>query len=573
MTESKARSLASIIDNTGDVKSTSLDNVSTGLTVYATLDDLPTSGLTSGQQAFVTSTNRVYVSNGSGWYSVALFNATPRLTIDPTGAVTLATDGSTPTVITLTGTDSDNADANLVYSVESDGSFANIAILSQDSSVFTITPLAEGSATPGSSTLTFKVSDGVSFGSGTTTFSLTFSVDWSSNTETVLRASDAGPGDRFGGTAVISGNNSYIAVGADGYDDVASNAGAIYVFNKSGSNWTQQQIVTPAELSSSDAYAARGNRSIAINPAGTYLIGGSINEDGGPGDPIDKAGAAYIFTRSGSTWTEQAILRASDAGVDNYFGKEVGISDEGDYAIVSADYNNSQIGAAYVFTRSGSTWTQQAKLTPSDGFTGNPGSKLGMSLSMNSDATYACFGSNNAAAYVFTRSGSTWTQQQKITTTDANKSTYFGQFQYISADANYLFVCDPYLQTNVGAVFVFTRSGSTWTQQAKIQPTDIAANWYFGGKVCTNSDGSYIVANAYANGSRRAYIFERSGSTWTQVANLQQSDGNGTNDFYGVYHVEISRDGSHVLIGSAEEDGGVGDPISGAGMLTVYEAG
>jgi hypothetical protein len=71
-------------------------------------------------------------------------NATPTLTIDPSGAVTLAVDGSTPTVITLTGADSDNADVSLTYTVESDGSFANIATLSQDSSVFTITPLAEG---------------------------------------------------------------------------------------------------------------------------------------------------------------------------------------------------------------------------------------------------------------------------------------------------------------------------------------------------------------------------------------------------------------------------------------------
>lgn len=166
---------------------------SSGLTVYSTLNDLPSSGLTSGDQAFVSSTSRFYISNGSGWYNVALINATPNLTIDPTGAITLATDGSTPTVITLTGTDSDNADANLVYSVESDGSFANIATISQDSSVFTITPLAEGSATPGSSTLTFKVSDGISFGSGTTQFTLSFitSVENSKYTTLLAKADTA----------------------------------------------------------------------------------------------------------------------------------------------------------------------------------------------------------------------------------------------------------------------------------------------------------------------------------------------------------------------------------------------
>jgi len=145
-----------------------------GLSVYSTLDDLPTTGLTSGDQAFVSSTNRFYISNGSGWYNVALVNATPTLVVSPTGTVALAIDGSTPTVITLTATDSDNADASLTYSVESDGSFAGLGTISQDSSVFTITPLSEDSATTETSTLTFKASDGISFGSGTTTFTLTF---------------------------------------------------------------------------------------------------------------------------------------------------------------------------------------------------------------------------------------------------------------------------------------------------------------------------------------------------------------------------------------------------------------
>ena len=162
-----------LIPSTNVMREDALDELG-GLTVYSTLDNLPTSGLSLGDQAFVSSSQRLYISNGSGWYNVAMFNATPNLTISPSGAIILATDGTTPTVITLTGTDSDNADANLIYSVESDGSFGGLGTLSQDSSVFTITPLAEESATPGSSTLTFKVSDGISFGSGTTTFSLTF---------------------------------------------------------------------------------------------------------------------------------------------------------------------------------------------------------------------------------------------------------------------------------------------------------------------------------------------------------------------------------------------------------------
>ena len=158
-----------------------------GLTVYATKEDLPTSGLTAGDQAYVSASSRLYVSNGSGWYNIALINATPSLSIDPTGAISLSTTGET-TTITLTATDSDNAVAGLVYSVESDGSFDGLATLSQDSSVFTITPLSEDSATTTSAVLTFKASDGINFGSGDRTLTLTFRVENSNYTTHLMQA-------------------------------------------------------------------------------------------------------------------------------------------------------------------------------------------------------------------------------------------------------------------------------------------------------------------------------------------------------------------------------------------------
>ncbi|MDB4349944.1 LamG domain-containing protein [bacterium] len=157
-----------------------------GLTVYATKEDLPASGLTAGDQAYVSANSRLYVSNGSGWYNVALINATPSLSIDPTGTISLSTTGET-TTITLTATDSDNAVAGLAYSVESDGSFGGLATLSQDSSVFTITPLSEDSATTSSAVLTFKASDGINFGSGDRTLTLSFKVENSNYTTLLLK--------------------------------------------------------------------------------------------------------------------------------------------------------------------------------------------------------------------------------------------------------------------------------------------------------------------------------------------------------------------------------------------------
>lgn len=174
-----------------------------GVTVYATKENLPTTGLTSGDQAYVTNTSRLYISNGSGWYNVALINATPTLTISPSGEIELSTEG-TNTVITLTATDSDNAVAGLTFSVDSDGSFGGLGTISQDSSVFTITPLSEDSATTTSSTLTFKASDGISFGSGTSVLSLTFKVVNSNYTTLLLQADSDGTDNQ-----VDASNNAF----------------------------------------------------------------------------------------------------------------------------------------------------------------------------------------------------------------------------------------------------------------------------------------------------------------------------------------------------------------------------
>ena len=166
-----------------------------GLSVYDSLGALPTTGLSAGDQAFVSSSSRLYLSNGAGWYNVALINATPTLSISPSGTIELSTEG-TATVVTLTATDSDNADANLTLSVDSGGDFFKMATLSQDSSVFTITPRSLDSATTlgfdGSSTLTFKASDGISFGSATNTFTLAFSIANSQFTTLLVKADTAG---------------------------------------------------------------------------------------------------------------------------------------------------------------------------------------------------------------------------------------------------------------------------------------------------------------------------------------------------------------------------------------------
>ena len=172
----------------------SAEVASVGLQVFQTLDSLPTSNLVSGQQALVDSDKRLYISNGLGWYNIAVINQTPSLTITPSGSIALANDG-TPTTITLTASDSDTPSGLISFSVESDGSFSGLGTLSQDSSVFTITPKLEDSATTTTSTLTFKASDGINFGTGQSALSLTFSAataDSSDQTVFLLNAFGSG---------------------------------------------------------------------------------------------------------------------------------------------------------------------------------------------------------------------------------------------------------------------------------------------------------------------------------------------------------------------------------------------
>jgi hypothetical protein len=494
--------------------------------------------------------------------------------------ITLATDGTTPTVITLTGTDSDNADANLIYSVESDGSFGGLGTLSQDSSVFTITPLAEGSATTTSSTLTFKVSDGINFGSGTTEFSLTFGPDWANTTESKLVASDAFQGDEFSEYALsLSSDGNYIIVGAGAHSGQNNIRGQAYIFNRSGSTWSEQAILTASNTGDND----RNGSSVDISSDGTYAITGAYREDGAT-NTISDGGAAYIYTRSGSTWTEQAILRASDAQASDQFGWSVSISGDGMYAIAGAnseDTGQTGTGAAYIFVRSGSTWTQQAKIQHSDRAQYD---NFGYSVSISDDGSYAVIGAyykNNQAgnAYIFSRSGSTWTQQAKLTASDAQASDRFGWSVNINDDGDYVIVGAYQEDTsafNAGAAYIFSRSGSTWTQQAKIVSSDGEANDQFGWSVSLNSDATYAIVGALrsqysVDDAGAAYIFTRDGTTWTQTRRLTASDPKSQDEF--GHSVSISGDGGYAAVGAPQEDGGSGDPIFNAGAAYIYEAG
>jgi len=359
-----------------------------------------------------------------------------------------------------------------------------------------------------------------------------------------LTASDEAGAGYVGDSVALSADGNTALIG--GPDD-NNRAGAAWVFTRSGSTWTQQG----AKLTGGgESGAGRFGSSVALSADGnTALIGGWYDNS--------FVGAAWVFTRSGSTWTQQGPKLTDSAA--RGFGESVALSSDANTALIgsSAD-GTSNTGAAWVFTRSGSTWTQQgAKLTGGGGYGGTWCICFGHSVALSADGNTALIGgygdgSGTGAAWVFTRSGSTWTQQgaKLAAGDDVGLIVQFGRSVALSADGDIALIGGPRDNGDVGAVWVFTRSGSIWTQQgAKLTASGAG---YFGDSVALSADGN----TALISELMAVRVFARSGSIWAQGAKLTGSGAAGLSGFGDS--VALSADGNTALIGGPWDDSYVG---------------
>jgi len=349
-----------------------------------------------------------------------------------------------------------------------------------------------------------------------------------------LLASDGVSSDHFGIAVSIDGD--YAIVGAADDDDKGTSSGSAYIFQKNGASWGQQAKLTASDGTSSDYFG------ISVSISGDYAIVGAYSDD----DMGSSSGSAYIFQRSGTSWVQQAKLVPSDGYSSDYFGYSVSIS--GDYAIVGAYYDDDRgtdSGSAYIFQRSGTSWSQQAKLTAADGLSSDI---FGYSVSISGD--YAIvgaygdddMGSSSGSAYIFQRSGTSWSQQAKLLASDGVSSDYFGRSVSISGDYA---IAGAYgnddMGSTSGSAYIFQRSGTIWAQQAKLVPSDGYSSDSFGYSV--SIDGDYAIAGAYydddkGTDSGSAYVFQRNGTSWSQQKKLVANDGQ-SSDCLG-YSVAIS---------------------------------
>jgi hypothetical protein len=427
---------------------------------------------------------------------------------------------------------------------------------------------------------------------------------WSQQQKIV--ASDRQSVDQFGYAVEMDGLNAIVGAVVEDHDefslDSVRNAGSTYIFERSGSNWTQQVKVVPQGPS----FTTTGlddffGYSVSIH--GNYAIVGAFqeDEDSSANNMLNESGSAYIFTRSGGSWALQQKLVASDRGRRDRFGASVAIY--GDYAIVGAyseDENASgsasatDAGSAYIFTRSGNNWIQQQKIVASDRASGD---NFGWSVAINGD--YAIVGApqededasgNSTAAsagsaYIFVRSGNSWTQQQKMVASDRQAGDNFG-FS-VSISGNYAIIganqededaSGAATADSAGSAYIFVRSGSNWTQQQKIVASDRGRADQFGTSV--GISGDYAIVGAYLedhnttgidslSASGSAYIYYRTGSSWSQQQKLIASD-RSPSDQFGI---SVAISGRYAIVGAhfEDEDTSGGATLLNAGSAYVFE--
>ena len=443
--------------------------------------------------------------------------------------------------------------------------------------------------------------------------------------EAYLKASNPGSPDFFGQSVAVSGDTvvvgAYIedsgsgGVNGNQSDNSADASGAVYVFVRSGSTWSQQAYIKASNPGADDFFG----RSVAIS--GHTLIVGAHKEDsssgGINGDETDNgtsnSGAAYVFVRNGTTWTQEAYLKAPVPGLQDDFGFSVSIS--GDTAVIG----ELNADAAHVYIRSETTWSHQAELKASnfdygdyfgvavaiDGDTAVVGASREKSGNSGVDAD----GTDNSepqagAAYVFVRSGTSWSQEAYLKASNVDNADLFGNAVAISVDTVVVGAPGEGSDSNAvngndddnsaygaGAAYVFKRNGASWSQEAYLKAPNSDAVDEFGFRVGVSGDAVVVGARFEDSGatgvngdlndnsagsSGAAYIFVRDGANWNYKQSYLKASNTEASDRFGE---AVGISGNLVVVGALGEKGGssgvngnqADNSLTHAGAAYVFE--
>lgn len=365
--------------------------------------------------------------------------------------------------------------------------------------------------------------------------------------EVRLTAGDTVSGDNFGASVALQGDT--LMVGAPRADDGARpDTGAVIVFTYDGALWSQQAKLRPSD----------------VGAPGETLFG---NELALAGDTllVGAESAVYVFVRDASGWSEQARLVASPGSMN----LTQGLALEGDTAVVGVlETLFPPVSAVHVLTRTGSLWSHSARLLGSDT---EAGDFFGTSLALSSDTLLVGSPSDEVAlpgqgsVTVFVRAGTLWNEQAKLVASVPAEGALFGFSVGLEGDTAVVGarVDDP---GNVGAAYVFTRTGSAWTQEAKLRPSDGRSLDAFGFSVSLRGDTLAVGArendNAGGADAGAAYVYWHDQDSWDEVAELLASDGAAGARF----GTEVVTSGDRVVVGALWAPG----PGSDAGAAYVF---
>ncbi len=338
-----------------------------------------------------------------------------------------------------------------------------------------------------------------------------------------LIATDGEGSDQLGRSVAVSGET--VLVGTPG-DNVGPNVnqGSAYVFRRTGTTWAQEaQLLAPDGLGG-DSFG----QAVAID--GDVAAVGAAFDDKPSGSNV---GSVYVFRRTGTVWAFEQKLVPNDPQANDRFGGAVSLV--GDLIVVGASFKdigaNPDQGAAYVFKRASGVWSQQARLTATNGAALD---EFGTAVALNGNtALIGAAGSDGGkgAAYVFTTNGTTWTFQQQLSDNTLAANDRFGSAVALNGETA-LIGAPNALAAHQGTAFIFTRAGTLWSEQAQLNANDGAADDGFGSAVALVGDTALVGApfdnlgfNEEINDQGSAYEFVRAGTNWFQQTKLKANDG------------------------------------------------
>lgn len=563
---------------------------------FAAVNVSPTSGLVTSEVGGTATFNMVLQSPPLADVTVSMGTNATEAEVSPTSVTFTPLNWNTPRVVLISGVD--------------DG-------------------VLDGDAR--STVVTSATSSTDAFYSGVEVADVLFTNHSALVQQAYVKAAHADADDHYGCATALSADGNTLAVaacyedsnaigvGGDSANNGRTDSGAVYIYTRAGPTWSQQAYLKASNPDAGDMFGS----SLAISDDGSTLaigafaehsnatgIGGNQNDNS-----LDAAGATYVFTRSGTAWTQQAYIKASNPSLYLTFSYSVALASNGDTLAVSATgqsglssgVNGSQTnvgatysGAVYVFGRSAGVWSQQAYIKASNpgaqdrfGYTvalSSGGDTLAVAAPIEASAAVGIDGdqSNNSlpeagAAYVFTRVASVWSQQAYVKASNTGTLDQFGMGLALSSDGNTLAVGAPYEgsdRTGVGAyqlvnagvfgaVYVYDRVGSVWSQTVYIKPSRTWDTQLFGQVTALSGDGNrLIVASPTFTGGTPGvgisiepalsatngvvFVFSRSGGVWQESTYIVASNA-GTDDRFGT-RAAISRDGTTLVVGAELED-------------------